>query len=362
MENSLLHQYLWHLVKNQGSDLHLKAMAPPRIRVAGRLVSLRQGDVPDASQVEEMARQIMVPEKFLEFQQRHEGDFAYVAEGIGRFRVNIFRQKGEISMVFRHVKDKPPTFEELSLPGIVKTLSMEQRGLVLVTGPTGSGKTSTLAAMVDHINRTRPCHIVTIEDPVEVMHEDLAAIVNQREIGFDTDDFAVALRAAMRQDPDVILVGEMRDLDTVSAAIQAAETGHLVLSTLHTIGVAETITRIIDFFPTHQQQQIRVSLAGILRGVICQRLVRTTDPKQRVPALEVMVNNGRIQQCIIDADKTQDIHSIVAEGEYYGMLTFDQSLRRLYEERKIGAEEALENATNAHDLRLALSTSGLIPS
>src|SRR5581483_8673777 len=245
-------------------------------------------------------------------------------------------------------------------PEVVARLANEQRGLVLVTGPTGSGKTTTLAAMIDHINRSREVHIVTIEDPIEVLHRDNLAEISQREIGFDTRDFATAMRAAMRQDPDVILVGEMRDQETVAAALSAAETGHLVFSTLHTIDATETVNRIVDFFPPHQQNQIRVALAGALKGTICQRLVPTADGSARVAALEVMVVNGRVQQCIVDPQRTGDIHEIVADGEYYGMQTFDQALVRLYEEGKIDLRGAMMTASNPHDLKVMLQSRGLV--
>jgi twitching motility protein PilT len=232
--------------------------------------------------------------------------------------------------------------------------------LILVTGPTGSGKTTTLATMIDYINRTRPCHIVTIEDPIEFLHHDQVASVEQREVGFDTDSFASAMRVVLRQDPDVILVGEMRDIETAGAALSAAETGHLVLSTLHTIDVTETINRIIDFFPPYQQGQIRMSLAGAMKGTVAQRLVRRADGRGRLPAVELMVANGRIRQCIEDPDKTGEIEQIVAEGEYYGMQTFDQSLANLLSEGKITLEEAMQVSSNPHDLRVTLERRGLI--
>ena len=232
--------------------------------------------------------------------------------------------------------------------------------MVLVTGPTGSGKTTTLATMIDYINRTRACHIVTIEDPIEYLHRDNVASVDQREVGFDTDTFATAMRVVLRQDPDVILVGEMRDIETAEAALTAAETGHLVLSTLHTINATETINRIIDFFPPHQQNQIRVSLAGALKGTIAQRLVRRSDGTGRIPALEIMVANGRIRQCIADPEITGEIEQIVAEGEYYGMKTFDQSLADHIQEGTVTLQEALQMSSNPHDLRIMLEQRGLI--
>lgn len=304
----------------------------------------------------------MGDEAWERFKNSREADFAYRRSDLGRFRVNAFVQRGTISMVFRAVSTNPPTTADLGLPDIVNSLADNPRGLVLVTGPTGSGKSSTLAAMVDHINATRTSHIVTIEDPIEVLHRDKLSLINQREVGMDTNDFGSAMRGAMRQDPDVILVGEMRDVETVNAAIQAAETGHLVLSTLHTIGAAETIVRIVDFFPPHLQQQIRVSLAGILRGVVSQRLVLSASGDSRHAALEILISNGRVQQCIVDPARTYDISEIVADGEFYGMRTFDQSLAQLFRDGKIDEKEALENATNPHDLRLVLTTLGLLSS
>jgi twitching motility protein PilT len=344
----------------EASDLHIKAGSPPRVRVHGGLRKL-DGEASITNEVAaEMAEAIMRPDVAEMFADRNEADFAYAIPGFGRFRVNVFRQRGSVAMIFRRVRTSAASFDELGLPEVVGRLANEQRGLVLVTGPTGSGKTTTLAAMIDHINRNREVHIVTIEDPIEVLHRDNLAEINQREIGFDTRDFASAMRAAMRQDPDVILVGEMRDQETVAAALSAAETGHLVFSTLHTIDATETVNRIVDFFPPHQQNQIRVALAGALRGTICQRLVPTPDGSGRVAALEVMVVNGRLQQCIIDPQRTGDIHEIVADGEYYGMQTFDQALVRLYEEGKIDLRGAMMTASNPHDLKVMLQSRGLV--
>jgi twitching motility protein PilT len=265
-----------------------------------------------------------------------------------------------VAMIFRLVRGASSSFADLGLPDVVGRLALEHRGLVLVTGPTGSGKTTTLAAMIDHINRSRECHIITIEDPIEVLHSDRMASINQREIGVDADSFGSAMRAAMRQDPDVIFVGEMRDEETVAAALSAAETGHLVLSTLHTIDASETVNRIVDFFPPHQQQQIRMALAGSLRGSICQRLVPRADGVGRVPALEVMVMNGRIQQCIIDPSTIGDLHEIVAEGDFYGMQTFDQSLVQLLEQGSIDLRGAMTAASRPHDLKIMLQKRGLV--
>ena len=248
--------------------------------------------------------------------------------------------------------------EELGLPGVVRTLADAQRGLILVTGPTGSGKTTTLSAIIDHINASRPCHIVTIEDPIEVVHPDRLAAVNQREIGVDTTDFVTAMRAAMRQDPDVILIGEMRDAETVQAALAAAETGHLVLSTLHTIDATETVNRIVDFFPPFQQQQIRVTMAGALQGILCQRLVARRGGG-RVPAIEVMINNGRTAERILDPSRTHEIKEVVNDGAFYGMRTFDQALLELVRNGDVDVSEAIDAATNKHDFELSLQQAGV---
>ncbi|CAA9255533.1 MAG: Twitching motility protein PilT [uncultured Acidimicrobiales bacterium] len=359
MAHELLDALLHHLADQQGSDLHIKVGSPPRIRVNGALTRLDEPSLtPD--QTAEMASAIMRNDVAQQFEERNDVDFAYSVPNLGRFRVNAFRQRGTVGMIFRRVQTSAASFEELGLPEVVARLSSEHRGLVLVTGPTGSGKTTTLAAMIDYINNHRECHIVTIEDPIEVLHRDKFAAINQREIGFDTNNFAAAMRAAMRQDPDVILVGEMRDQETVSAALSAAETGHLVFSTLHTIDATETVNRIVDFFPPHQQHQIRVALAGALKGTICQRLVPTADGKGRVAALEVMIVNGRIQNCIVDSTKGGEMHAIIADGEYYGMQTFDQALVKLYQRGLVDMRGAMTTATSPHDLKVMLQQAGLV--
>lgn len=362
MAHPFLDDLLRTLAEADGSDLHVKVGSPPRIRVNGDLRRLEGTEQVTPELTAEMAGAIMRSDVAEVFEARNDADFAYSVPNLGRFRVNAFRQRGTVGMIFRRVRTGAASFEELGLPEVVGRLSQENRGLVLVTGPTGSGKTTTLAAMVDFINENRECHIVTIEDPIEVLHRDKMASINQREVGFDTDNFSNAMRAAMRQDPDVILVGEMRDQETVAAALSAAETGHLVFSTLHTIDAAETINRIVDFFPPHQQHQIRVALAGALRGTICQRLVQTADGKGRVAALEVMVVNGRIQNCIIEPAKGGDVHEIIADGEYYGMQTFDQSLAKLYERGLVDMRGAMTSASNPHDLKVMLQQRGLVSS
>ena len=354
MAHERLDGYLRALAGAEGSDLHVKVGSPPRLRVDGALRRIPGEPELSAADTEAMAAAVMRPDVGERFETSADVDFAYALDGVARFRVNAFRQRGSVALVFRLVRDATASFDELGLPDVVARLASEQRGLVLVTGPTGSGKTTTLAAMVDHINRTRECHVITIEDPIEVLHPDRLASINQREIGVDADSFASAMRAAMRQDPDVIFVGEMRDEETVAAALSAAETGHLVLSTLHTIDAAETVHRIVDFFPPHQQHQVRMALAGSLKGTICQRLVPRADGSGRVPALEVMVANGRIQQCIVEPAQTGEMHTIIAEGDYYGMATFDQALVRLLEQGLIDMRGAMAAASRPHDLKVML--------
>jgi twitching motility protein PilT len=300
----------------------------------------------------------MAEDRWRDFLERNEADLAYSLPGLARFRVNVFRQRGSVSAVLRLVRVGSPSFEDLGLPPVVRELADAPRGLVLVTGPTGSGKTTTLSAIIDHINESRPCHIVTIEDPIEVVHPDRLAAVNQREVGVDTESFITAMRAAMRQDPDVILIGEMRDTETVQAALAAAETGHLVLSTLHTIDTSETVNRIVDFFPPFQQHQVRVTLAGALKGVVCQRLVPRAGGG-RIPALEVCVNTGRVAERIVDPSKTHEIEEVVADGDFYGMQTFDQALVRLARDGVVTVEDAIEVASNRHDFELALQKAGI---
>ena len=346
------------LAERQGSDLHLKVGSPPLMRFDGVLGRVDGEEPLRPEETEAMAHHLMSEERWRDFLQRNEADLAYSLPGVARFRVNVFRQRGSVSVVLRLVRVGSPSFDELGLPRVVRDLADEPRGLVLVTGPTGSGKTTTLSAMIDHINATRACHIVTIEDPIEVIHPDQRAAVNQREVGVDTESFITAMRAAMRQDPDVILIGEMRDTETVQAALAAAETGHLVLSTLHTIDATETVNRIVDFFPPFQQQQVRVTLAGALKGVVCQRLVPRAGGG-RVPALEVCVNTGRVAERIIDSSKTYEIEEVVADGSFYGMQTFDHALVQLVKVGTITVEDAVEAATNRHDFELALQQAGV---
>jgi twitching motility protein PilT len=297
-------------------------------------------------------------DRLAEFARDGEIDFSYTVRGMARFRVNAFRQRGSISIACRVVPFTIRTVEELGLPDAVARLADEPRGIILVTGTTGSGKSTTLAAMVDHINRGYPRNIVTIEDPIEYLHRDQSSVVHQREVGFDTNSFAQALRRVLRQDPDVILIGEMRDEETVGTALSAAETGHLVLSTLHTIDAVETVNRIIDFFPPHHHQQVRAMLAGSLRGVVSQRLVPTVDGHGRVAACEVLTMTGRVRDMIADPDETAKLGEVIAEGTYYGMQTFDQALLKLYRDDKISMDEALKAASHPHDFKLLVASEG----
>ncbi|MGH9196705.1 MAG: type IV pilus twitching motility protein PilT [Acidimicrobiia bacterium] len=355
-----IHDFLKLVVDRKASDLHVKAGGPPYVRSHGKL---EKTDFPamTASDCERAAMELMDEEQARKFKEKGEMDFAYSEAGLGRFRVNVFRQRGSVAMAARRVLPGSPAFETLGLPPAVRTLADEQRGIVLVTGPTSSGKTTTTAAMISHVNSSRSCHILTIEDPIEILHADRMSIVNQREIGHDTSEFSIALRAAMRQDPDVIFIGEIRDQETVKAALQAAETGHMVISTLHTTDVTETVNRIIDFFPPHQQKQIRVSLAGSLKGVVSQRLIPRKDGRGLVPAVEVLVMNGRIRDLILNPEQTHMIRDIVAESDFYGMQTFDQALINLYRAGLVSLEDAMNGASNPHDFQIALRQEGLQP-
>jgi twitching motility protein PilT len=348
-----LDQLLIRAVEHGASDVHIKVGSPPYVRLDGRLEQTGFDPVTPAD-TERIAFAIMPKQRAEEFLATGEADFAYSLSGLGRFRVNVMRQRGTVGLVLRRVQQTIPGFDELGLPPSVRRLAENPRGLVLVTGPTGSGKTTTLACMIDHINETMSRHIVTIEDPIEVLHSDKLSIVNQREIGTDTIDFASALKRVLRQDPDVILVGEMRDRETVKTALSAAETGHLVFSTLHTISATETINRVVDFFPPHEQKQVRMALGGSLRGIVSQRLVERHDTGGRVPAVEVLVSNGRVFDKIVNPDETHEIEGIIADGEFYGMQTFDQSLLGLYQAGLVDLREALAASSRPHDLQLMI--------
>jgi twitching motility protein PilT len=353
--------FLKALVEIGGSDLHCKTGSPPRVRIDGRLRKL-QAPVLNNADTEYMVKEVLRerPDLQHEFDATNEADFAYSMPGVGRFRVNAFRARGSAGLVFRRVSVGAIGLDDLGLPQVVSALAMEPRGLVLVTGPTGSGKTTTLAGMIDHVNNNREVHVVTIEDPIEVLHYDKLSMINQREVKLDTADFATALRAAMRQDPDVLLVGEMRDTETVKAALAAAETGHFVMSTLHTTDAAETVNRIIDFFPPHEQKQIRVTLSESLRGILCQRLVPRSDGYGRCVTMEVLVNTGRIADAIADPEKTGTITQLIGEGSYYGMQTFDQHLVSLIRDGVITLEAAMLASTSPHDLTVELRRLGLV--
>jgi twitching motility protein PilT len=356
----VLEDYLRHLLDRRGSDLHLKVGTSPTIRVDGRLQATPFPPL-TAADTERLAYAVLTGPRADEFDATNEADVALDHPGLGRFRVNVYRQRGTVALVARSVVPGIPSFGELGLPPVVARLAEERRGLVLVTGPTGSGKTTTIAAMLDHINANQAVNMVTIEDPIEVLHHDKQSIVSQREIGSDTAGFVEAMRRVLRQDPDVIFVGEMRDPETVWAALSAAETGHLVLSTLHTTNAVETVNRIVDFFPPHQHSQVRLSLATSLRGVLSQRLVSHASGEGRVPAVEVLVNTGRVFDRIVDPDASGDtIEMIMADGEYYGMQTFDQSLLALHRTGVIGLREAMAAATSPSDLRVALQREGLL--
>ncbi|MBN1573563.1 MAG: type IV pilus twitching motility protein PilT [Deltaproteobacteria bacterium] len=342
-------------VKQGASDVHLKVGLPPVLRIDGSLFPLKNAPRITPDEITGMAESIMNKKQMERYRDSNDVDLAYGVPGLGRFRVNVFQQRGTLGIVLRSIPVKIKNVQELNLPNVLEKIASEPRGLILVTGTTGSGKSTTLAAMIDYINSNRTCHILTIEDPIEFLHRDKKSIINQREIGFDAQNFAGALKSALRQDPDTILVGEMRDFETIETALTAAETGHLVLSTLHTVDATETITRIISVFPPYQQQQIRFQLAGILKGVVSQRLVPRADGKGRVPAVEVLVSTGLIRECISDKEKTKEIHDAISKGyTTHGMQTFDQSLMFLFRRGLITYEEAMRQSTNPDDFALRI--------
>lgn len=351
-----LNDILTVAVKAKGSDIHIKTGLPPIVRIDGRLHPIPNAPRLTPEIVATMAHSMMNQRQRQIFEEHWEVDLAYAIPGLGRFRVSAYHQRGTVAMVFRVITMAIPSLEALNLPPVLKKICAEERGLVLVTGTTGSGKSSTLAAMIDHINQSRTCNIITVEDPVEFLHRDNKSIISQREVGCDTQTFASALKGALRQDPDVILVGEMRDLETIETAMTAAETGHLVMSTLHTMDAAETVNRIIGVFPPFHQRQVRIQLAGILKGVISQRLVPKADGKGRVPAVEVMLGTARVRECIDDENKTKEIHDAIAQGYVsYGMQTFDQSLMKLLTSGLITYEEAMRQSSNPDDFALKMS-------
>ena len=348
-----IQELLKQMVERGASDLHLKVGNPPILRINGPLQPMRDQPRLRREDTIEFASQILNKKQKQDFNENFEMDFAYSVSGLGRFRCNAFLQRGSIGIVFRAIPMTILTVEELHLPVVLKELALEPRGLILVTGITGSGKTTTLASMIQHINNNRNVHIITIEDPIEYMHRDNKALINQREVGGDTKAFNTALRSALRQDPDVILVGEMRDRETIETAITAAETGHLVMSTLHTADATGTVNRIISMFPAYQQNQVRLELAEVLKGSISMRLVPKKDGKGRVPAVEVLITTDIIRQCIIDAEKTMRIPEYIEAGRsQYGMQSFDQALLELFRGDLISYEEALLNCTRPADFAL----------
>jgi twitching motility protein PilT len=347
-------ELLRHTVERGASDLHLKVGNVPFLRIDGDLMPTSHDALTPQDTVT-FANAVMSEHKRHEFDLHSEADIGYTLQGVGRFRINVFRQRGLVGLAVRRVRSEIPSFEELRLPDVMRTLADSPRGLVLITGPTGTGKTTTIASMIGSINRSRRAHIVTIEDPIEVVHDDEMSIIQQREVGLDTESYAAALKHVVRQDPDVIFVGEIRDADSALSAIQAAETGHLVISTLHTIDCMETINRVLDLFPPQQAKEVRTSFAGALRGIVSQRLVLKADGKGRVPAVEVLVNTGRVFDRLVAPEQTDGIVDVIADGAYYGMQSFDQALVSLVKDGLVTTEEARRTATSPHDFDLQLS-------
>jgi len=350
-----LQQLLSETAQRKASDLHLKSGSKPILRIHGHLEV--QDDLPMVTRefIDKMAESLLGERRVGMLLEGREMDLGYMLPGIGRFRCNLFLAMGEVRGVFRHVPERIPAFQELHLPKVLERLSMERRGMILVTGITGSGKSTSLASMIDFMNRSRNDHIVTIEDPIEFVHQDKKCVMSQREIGHDSMNFAQALRAALREDPDIMLVGELRDVETMEVGLHAAETGHLVLSTLHTLNAAETINRMISMFPPHQEDQIRGQLASVIQGIVSQRLVVRADGRGRVPAVEVMIATPFIRDCIINKDKTKLIHEAIAAGvSQYGMQTFDQSIFQLYKKELITYDEALRRASNPDEFKLKI--------
>jgi twitching motility protein PilT len=346
---------LKEMVDRGGSDLYVTSESPPVVRIEGVNHTL-DGEPLTPTEVEGLANSLMTERQRALFEEEMEMNLGISSSKLGRFRVNVFRQRGAVGVVVRQIKTQIPSIDDLGLPAILKEIAVTKRGLVLVTGATGSGKSTTLAAMLDYINGQRTAHIVTIEDPIEYLHRDRKCIINQREVGFDTAAFGCALKGSLRQDPDVILVGEMRDLETTETALAAAETGHLVLSTMHTIDAPETITRIVAMFPPHQQRQIRLQLSGVLKGIVSQRLIPRASGKGRVAAVEVMVSTARVRDLIDDRDKTIQLRDTIAQGyTTYGMQTFDQALMDLVKREIITFEEALRQSSNPDDFKLKFS-------
>src|SRR5436305_1321750 len=354
-----LNTALRRVIETDGSDLHLKVPSQPLIRRLGQLEPIPDSEPLTPEDTERVLRELLNDDiKLKEFEEDREVDFSFSVPGLSRFRVNAFQQRGVISLVCRAVPHEIKTIEALGLPEVVSEIADEERGIILLTGTTGSGKSSTLAAMIDQINRFHSKHIVTIEDPIEFLHRDNRSIINQREVGQDTGSFKRALRRVLRQDPDVILVGEMRDEETVATALSAAETGHLVLSTLHTVDAPETVNRIIDFFPPHQGQQVRAMLAGTLKAVVSQRLVRTSDGTGRVACCEILRMTARVRDMLMNPEETGRLPDAMAAGGYYGMQTFDQALLDHVRSGRVSMDEALRNASAPHDFKLMVAADG----
>jgi twitching motility protein PilT len=353
-----LQELLQYLMEMRGSDLYVKAGSAPHVRVDGHLRPAPFAAT-DVAQAQALADSVVPPTRANELESNGELDFALSVSGVGRFRVHVYRQRGSLALVFRRVMPGIPSWERLGLPPIVERLAADASGLVLVTGPAGSGKTTTINALVDHINETRAAHIITIEDPVEYLHADKQSIISQREVGTDTRDAAEAVRRALRQGPDVLVVSELPDRSTVEAVLAAASTGHLVLATLPTTNAAESVNRLIDFYPPHQQRQARHVLAQGLRAVISQRLLERADGKGRTAAVEVLVNTPKVYDCVVDPDRSSALERIIAEGEYHGMQTFDQALFTLFKDGLVSLRDALAVASQPEDLRIALQQAGL---
>ena len=339
-------------VEHNASDLHLKVGSYPMMRVRGDLTPVSEDSRLSHEDVVTMSAAVMSNVHREKFKNAQEVDLAYSVPGLGRFRVNVFQQRGTVGLVLRVIPTLIRTIDDLGLPDVLKIIADNERGLVLVTGTTGSGKSTTLAAMIDHINQTRCAHVMTVEDPIEFLHRDSRSIINQREVSVDTRSFAQALRSALRQDPDVILVGEMRDLETIETGLLAAETGHLVLSTLHTLDATETINRIVAVFQPHQQKQVRIQIASVLKAVVSQRLMTTRDGRGRAPAVEVMIGTPFIRDCIVDKDRSTQIQGAIAGGAHYGMQTFDQSIFGLFQRGVVSYGEALRWATNVDEFKM----------
>lgn len=362
MAENIIDNILKAALRIGASDVHLRVRGRPIFRVDGQLMFVKEAPEISQEDIENIAFSMMNERQRERFEKSNEMDLAYSIPGLSRFRINVFSQRGTTAIAIRAIPYKIKDFFELNLPAVLEKIAGEERGLVVVTGTTGCGKSTTLAAIVGYINATRARHILTIEDPLEYMHTDIKSYINQREVGIDTLSFSNALRASLREDPDVILVGEMRDLETMEIAIAASETGHLVLTTLHTLDAQETVNRILAVFPPNQQNQIRYQLSQVLKAIISQRLVPKADGKGRVPAVEVLIATGRVKECISDPMRTKEIRTAIEEGNlYYGMQTFDQCLLDLYKKGLIAYDEALSQATNRDDLALKISgiTSGV---